>query len=308
MALPICSRRTVQSLAQRIFCCGGMAHRSRVVVAISPHLDDAVLSCGATLWALAQLGWTCWVLTLFAGAPSVRSSENARAFHAACGLGDFPLSTRRAEDINAARLIGATPVHWDFLDAIYRVGVGGEPLYPTFESLFANPSADDVVLGTAIRAQLQTSVIIRQADILLAPAAIGGHVDHILARDAATMGWFQHGRRPALYMYEDLPYGLTTEHCAKVERTMTGAGRSTVVGLPHRAMKAKLAAVCQYRSQVRMLWREHVQGLGLLRSHAHMLAPPMYGEQFWASKAVQNAEWRTRRSRVFVNLTKTLRR
>ncbi|MGH3427279.1 MAG: PIG-L family deacetylase, partial [Mycobacteriales bacterium] len=58
----------------------------RRVLAISPHLDDAALSVGATLAEFSARGTDVEVLTIFAGAPHNPLTDTARAFHAKCGL------------------------------------------------------------------------------------------------------------------------------------------------------------------------------------------------------------------------------
>ncbi len=57
----------------------------RRVLAISPHLDDAALSAGATLADFAARGANVDVVTLFAGTPHEPLSAVNRAFHAKCG-------------------------------------------------------------------------------------------------------------------------------------------------------------------------------------------------------------------------------
>src|SRR5581483_8324878 len=75
---------------------------------LSPHLDDAVLGCGA--WIAAHAGVR--VLTVFAGAPS-----------AAAGI-----AARRAEDRAALELLGAEPEWLDWCDDQYGVPAPEEAL------------------------------------------------------------------------------------------------------------------------------------------------------------------------------------
>ena len=79
------------------------------VLALSPHLDDAVMSVGASLAALAEAGSQVMLCTVFAGAPAPPLSEAARVFHAHCGLADDGVAVRRAEDESASAAIGTHP-------------------------------------------------------------------------------------------------------------------------------------------------------------------------------------------------------
>ncbi len=91
-----------------------------MILAVSPHPDDAVLSAGATLAAAAAAGCEVCVYTVFAGDPQPPLSAPALSFHAACGLGQDAAAVRRAEDAIAVRLLGARALHGRFIDALYR--------------------------------------------------------------------------------------------------------------------------------------------------------------------------------------------
>lgn len=91
------------------------------VVAVSPHLDDAVMSVGATLHALARAGNEVIVATVFAGDPPPEISDVARRFHVDCGLpDDRAMVLRRQEDRRALTALSCRPIHLVLRDAIYR--------------------------------------------------------------------------------------------------------------------------------------------------------------------------------------------
>jgi LmbE family N-acetylglucosaminyl deacetylase len=82
---------------------------------VSPHLDDAVFSCGDRIAACAG----AIVVTVFAGfAP--RNDVPTR-WDAECGFGpdDDVIAARRAEDRAALAALGATPLWLDFRDEQY---------------------------------------------------------------------------------------------------------------------------------------------------------------------------------------------
>lgn len=92
------------------------------VLAVSPHLDDAALSVGATLANLAAHGTDVQVVTLFAGVPDEELSTVACAFHVNCRLpaDSSAVALRLDEDLAAMDELGARPHHCGFLDAVYR--------------------------------------------------------------------------------------------------------------------------------------------------------------------------------------------
>ena len=161
------------------------------VVAVSPHLDDAAFSVGGTLARLADAGHEVTVITCF-----TRSVPGPTGFALACqtdkGLGpevDY-LALRRAEDRAAMAVLGAQPVHLDLPEAPHR-GYAGAP------DLFAGVHPDDEVWREV--AALLADV---PADLLLAPQALGAHVDHLQVQRAVA------GLQRARAWWRDSPYVL----------------------------------------------------------------------------------------------------
>ena len=65
---------------------------------ISPHMDDAVLSCGGYIGKLTAYGYPVMVLTLFCGSPEGPLSPLAEALHAEWRLPKDAPAVRREED------------------------------------------------------------------------------------------------------------------------------------------------------------------------------------------------------------------
>jgi LmbE family N-acetylglucosaminyl deacetylase len=99
------------------------------VTVVSPHLDDAVLSCAGLIAAAPD----ATVLTVFAGFPPVRDATTTPEFlpgttvwdqSSGFAEGDDVVGLRRAEDRAALAQLGATPRWLDFLDSQYVVEPG----------------------------------------------------------------------------------------------------------------------------------------------------------------------------------------
>ncbi|HTI24127.1 MAG TPA: PIG-L family deacetylase [Kutzneria sp.] len=248
------------------------------ILAISPHLDDAVLSAGARLHDLAADGHEVVVLTLFAGFPSPPYSPLAHELHELWGLGNDPVGARRREDEAALAQLGVTARHAGFLDAVYRPGRSGWQA--------TDECADDAL----VRAKL--AVAVRDAlapppDLVLTAAGIGGHIDHVLTRDA-VLAECRDAAVP-VELWQDLPYAGTT---SAVPRLAPGvrlaAGRPVVASEP--AWRAKTAAVRCYTSQLGMLWPEHPDIARPLAAHARAaggVGRP--AELFWSAHWVAAA-------------------
>ncbi|MDH4102790.1 MAG: PIG-L family deacetylase [Thermoleophilia bacterium] len=81
------------------------------VVVVSPHLDDAVFSLGATIASLARRGVVVEVLTVLAGAPDSVAPAGGWDRRAGFATEGVASAARRAEDASACAILGAHP-HW----------------------------------------------------------------------------------------------------------------------------------------------------------------------------------------------------
>lgn len=167
-----------------------------LALALSPHLDDAAFSCGGTLARLAASGWRVVMATLF-----TESVPNPQGFALACQLDkglppevDY-MALRRAEDEAAARALGiAPPVHLPFREAPHRG-------YASAAELFAGPRVDDGVVADLTPA-LADLIGARMPDLVLAPQAIGGHVDHV----QMVRAFRETGSAAPILWWRDYPY------------------------------------------------------------------------------------------------------
>lgn len=242
------------------------------ILAISPHLDDAVMGVGATIAALCETGRDVVVCTVFAGDPTGELSPVAEAFHADCGLGSDAVRRRRAEDDEAVAVLGATAVHLPFLDAIYRRS-GNRWLCETPRAMFDDDQPDESPLTLAISSAVERLVRELEPSAVWTCAAIGGHVDHRRTRQAVERSAQRHGWTAALW--EGVPYAFGLEP-PNVEPL-----RAVTVTNAHLTLK--LRAIERYRSQLRMLFDESDDWHSLFLDHAHARRPIGGPELLWPS-------------------------
>ncbi len=217
-------------------------------VILSPHQDDAVLS----LWHILAGEGEVSVVNVFVGVPA---TERLGWWDAETGASD-PASRaqeRREEDRTALALAGRSATDLNFLDAQYRERK--QPSEPIAAAIAA-VAPDDA--------------------LLLAPAALGPHLDHRLTREAA-LALRERGRRVALYA--DIPHatregwppwvtdGASTHGANEPSESWRAAMNGSGIELgeldpevhvldPDEA-RSKLAAVGRYRTQLAALEAEY---------------------------------------------------
>ena len=165
----------------------------RTLLAVSPHLDDAVFSAGGALHGRAADGWRVVVATVF-----TQSVPDPTGFALACqldkGLGpevDY-MALRRAEDVAACAAVGAGAVHLPFREAPHRG-------YDSASALFAGRCTDDRVEEGVCRALAGLVARLDPVEVW-GPLSIGNHADHLVVRSALeALG------RPVRW-WEDWPY------------------------------------------------------------------------------------------------------
>jgi LmbE family N-acetylglucosaminyl deacetylase len=251
------------------------------LLVISPHLDDAVLSCGGTMFRAALEGARVLAVTVFTGdAPAGHRSPFAGSFEASWGLGEDATRVRRAEDAAACAIVGATTRHLPFVDAIYRVDPDTrEPLYTSSEALFGTLRACEGELTDSVaRALRALSSALAPAHRVLAPLALGDHVDHQITRRAAERAF-----GPTLRYYEDFPYvvrGNVVGDGALDRWSATRAGHwgAEVTALAPSAVDARVTAIAAYTSQIPAIFGDGESMEATVRDYVAACG----GERTWA--------------------------
>ncbi|MFI6536935.1 PIG-L deacetylase family protein [Nonomuraea sp. NPDC050547] len=250
---------------------------SRTALVVSAHLDDAVLSRGGTIAALGAQGARVVVVTVFAGCAGDPMPAYAERYHGwwrkACpAIGDSAadgMRLRREEDQRACAVLGAEPVHLDFLEALYRRGPGGTPRCAVGDDLFSPPGPDDLALVKTVAAELGGWISRLAPDEVHAPAAVGGHLDHVLTARACAAALRDTADGPRARWYEDLPYALE----------QPAHRQSTVEPLTADDWRRKIEAAAAYRSQHPMLWDDDWPEL--LLAHARAAGGDGPAERHW---------------------------
>jgi LmbE family N-acetylglucosaminyl deacetylase len=258
---------------------------TRPAVILSPHLDDAVLSC----WSVLTDQTPVTVVNVFAGVPAK----------------DHPLAPGdRLTGAESSYVRALERVREDkaVLDALKRERVN-------LQFLAAQYRGHEQDVKPVVAAIVQS---IGHPGMIYAPAGIGGHPDHMVTRAAAT-ALMQRGS--SVTLYAELPYCVeygwphwVSGHDPDPHLDVTfhwqqplSLGEVSVEGkdavirtLSTGAQAAKLAALRAYRTQFSALDR---RPNGILSSEGALAF-----EVFWPLAMPSLSRWRTLRYEVLWHL------
>jgi LmbE family N-acetylglucosaminyl deacetylase len=199
------------------------------VLLVSPHLDDALISCGAFL--LAHPGTT--VVTMFAASPAAYTdplNEHDRA----CGFrpGDDSMAVRRDEDVRALAAVAASPRWLDYCQHSHE------------------PRADPVAVPAGAVDAIRAAIGDIDPTCVLAPLGLL-HPDHqALHATALEVRAKDPGR--AWFFYSDLPYAYVPGVLGvRLARLYKAGITATPATLPvSHDFDAKWRAFTEYGSQL----------------------------------------------------------
>lgn len=222
-------------------------------VYLSPHLDDAVLSCGGAIHRHTASGEPVLAITIFAGEfKGDALSPFALLQHQHWGNSPRPMTLRRAEDVAALALLDASGRHLDYLDAVYRAGPDGEWLYAQEDTLWRGVHPGDPMAqngSSALAGELAGLIPPQHQTMLYAPLGVGNHIDHQIVH-AAARKLLKMGYQVAFY--EDCPYA---EKPGALESALvTGNWRMEAIPLSEEDLAVKVSALGYYRSQMSVLF------------------------------------------------------
>lgn len=263
---------------------------------LSPHIDDAALSCGGAIHQQVQAGEAVLVITVCAAPPEPGQplSAFARRLHERWGNVVDVVPMRQAEDRAAIGLLGADLRHLSFNDAIYRGHPArGEWFYTNSTELFGEIHPADLPLaGTIAEAILAIVPQTGEAPVIYAPLTVGHHVDHQLVHEAA-------GRLDRLgqtvIFYEDYPYvdpaypytqaPADDDKPTSLEATLAAKQvaklRPQLRPLSETDLTAKIDSVRAYASQLDMLFGGESAAADYIRSYALSVGQGKPAERIW---------------------------
>ena len=177
-----------------------------VCIFISPHFDDAVLSCGGLMGKLSERKANVVSITVFTKEPPVGKPLPliAQGFHQAWNSGENPYEIRKEEEKNVLNKLNSAYKWLEKPDVIYR--------YPEVKFknnvLFTGVSPEEDPILPEITDEFLKIVNDAPDCYIFAPLGIGEHPDHLVVNLALRSIKNFHPQLN-LFFYEDFPYAIT---------------------------------------------------------------------------------------------------
>jgi LmbE family N-acetylglucosaminyl deacetylase len=233
-----------------------------MLTAISPHFDDAAFSIAATLKLFSSAKCpvrlvNCFTVTQFA--PYLRNRGKLSV-----------AGWRRHEDQTFAWQLGnsSESVELGLVDAPSRPGVGLRGM------VLRGPATNEAteMIDTLVEAMDMQE----PAAPVLAPLALGRHVDHYIARQAALV---KYGQSP-LAFYEDLPYAASHQ-THEIEAAVRAISRSS--GILLHPLVVRWPGDRAWKLQCCSLYKSQISQAGIEAILGYM--DKVNGERLWCSQA-----------------------
>ena len=260
---------------------------------LSPHIDDVSLSCGGAIYQQRRAGETVLVATVFAAQPKFKTfSAYADWMHGIWGNPGEVVATRLAEDQASMTVLGCEARYLPFSDCIYR----GDPqagvwYYTSNEALFGDIHPDDLPLADQIIVAVNELIAEPDKTVIYAPLAVGHHVDHQLTRQAARqlMAQGYHVTFYEDYPYADPKYPYSSHSIRNAYPLEAALADSQDLGLKpnlrhlsDEAVRAKVAGIQAYRSQLDMLFEGAAAVAGYVSDYALYVGQGQLAERVWS--------------------------
>ena len=236
---------------------------------ISPHLDDAVLSCCLLLENLKEANKQVSIITVFTNATLPPYTNDALNFVNKSGyqFADLLFQARKEENIKVLKFLKLNYRHLDFTDAAFRKTKLNKKfqakqifpmftpqrmfVYPNFKKLFSGKVSildNELIKKLKVIIRKQVKELKLKKILIVAPLGIGGHVDHIIIRQLARELKFR------VLFWSDFPYNTHKKLVEGFFSKEKGFEQLFTIKVPEKTEKYKVIKF--YKSQIPVLFPE----------------------------------------------------
>ncbi len=256
---------------------------------LSPHLDDAALSCGGRLFQLANNNEKVTIINIMAGDPPtpLPNTPIVNDLHQRWQIGENPVAIRRQEDEKAVKILGVSVEHRKHPDCVYRTH-NNQALYPDEDALFGAIHPDDHVPKQLLIEAAMLNFVYVNIESIYVPLGVGHHVDHQIVRN---WGIALAKRLPdvEIIFYEEYPYTRDFDAIqVALDNLPTELNlEAQLIQFDKAEITAKIQAIDCYRSQLSTFWNNRKAMIQDVKQ-AFYVGDGMFGERYWYLKTGRN--------------------
>jgi LmbE family N-acetylglucosaminyl deacetylase len=214
------------------------------IAILSPHLDDAVLSCADHIlfWQKHAL---VTVISIFTHYQSTFVPSYSQKILKKLKFSPTAYEQqRKKEDRKAMQQLNCTWEHWNLVDGGFRA-TDLNAHYPTAKSLFTTTvSPQDTTVTTMLDVKMKN--IQNTYDVVIVPFGLGNHIDHLLTKNSAKK-CIQ--KRLILY-YLEAPYLIKRDNYSLWKKVVIACSKKSQLPMSNK----KREAIARYTSQVPLLF------------------------------------------------------
>lgn len=161
---------------------------------VSPHLDDAILSCGGLIFKYIEKGAQCDIINIFNKIDlEIRELSSIIKEYISedmsCDIENVNIDTckkwnqlRKRENDCASKYLKCNMKDLEYVDAIFR-HTYYDYIYKNEEQLFGEGKEDDLIISL----YNELRAFCYDYDLCYFPKSIGKHVDHIIANKVGNL-------------------------------------------------------------------------------------------------------------------------
>ena len=261
------------------------------VLYLSPHFDDAALSCGGSIHQQGRTGHSVLVTTLFGGPPpqDMPLSPLALKLHEnTCGKESRVTEIRQQEDSKAMTALKATGHCFHFPCCTYRGRAKQEEwFYSELKAMYGEIHPEDKKILNRLCQDVEELVHKIEPRIIYAPLGIGNHIDHQLTH-AVAVQLASSGKTVAYY--EDYPYADKVHNFSFLEhkpyslqdaeqRMKEQGWTAQATSLTDADLNARIESIWAYRSQLGGLSKQEITEH--IHRFTYRLTPNQPIERIW---------------------------
>lgn len=225
-----------------------MTSPRKKILVLSPHLDDAVLSCGDHILEWKRQGHEVTVVSIFTKFQDRFISESAKESLVKGGYKNAKEceGERKKEDVKAMKQLGVNYSHFGFIDGWFRIH-NDKPVYENSQLFSGEISSNDKSLMMSIKNKVSKY---NKFQKVITPFGVGKHADHLIIRNIAQ----QIFTKDQIVYYLDQPYYLNKNNWnIQLCWTLLTHNKSTI-----KISSFKKALLINYFSQVSQFFNDDI--------------------------------------------------